>query len=85
MDDGEGRGEREDRLSLGSKERIHSTKKQRRIFLVALGNNGPPSDLQSGSRFYFQIKLFPPFRVRLMLFSRWSRLIDDLRPRYLFT
>lgn len=80
-----GYGRRWRRARRKRRRRTQSRVEQRRIFLVALGNNGPPSDLQSGSRFYFQIKLFSPFRVRLMLFRQWARLIGDLLRGYLFT
>lgn len=55
---------------------------ERRGVLEARGNNRPPSDLQSGSHFYFQIKLFSPFRVRLMLFKLQALLIGGLFHRH---
>ena len=43
--------EREGEREGGRGKKSGHIRERRRIFLVALGNNGPPSDLQSGSPF----------------------------------
>lgn len=71
--DGDGSGRMKGARSSPETEKETESLKER-------GNNGPSSDLQSGSHFYFQIKLFSPFRVRLMLFKLQALLIGVLLP-----